>query len=133
MGTAEESGGTIDFLLGLIPTTLFSSLTEGSVLQALVVALLVGFAIQSLGRSGEPILRAIGYLQKLVFRSWPWSCGWRRSGHGAIAAVVGETGMDALKSLAVIMLAFYVTCAIFVFVILGAILKAVTGSTSSGC
>ena len=35
--------------------------------------------------------------------------------------------MDALKSLAVIMLAFYVTCAIFVFVILGAILKAVTG------
>ena len=37
-------------------------------LQALVVALLVGFAIQSLGRSGEPILRAIGYLQKLVFR-----------------------------------------------------------------
>src|SRR4030095_14206861 len=44
---------------------------------------------------------------------------------GAIAAVVGETGMDALKSLAVIMLAFYVTCAIFVFVILGTILRLV--------
>jgi aerobic C4-dicarboxylate transport protein len=127
-GTAEESGGTIDFLLGLIPTTLFSSLTEGSVLQALVVALLVGFAIQSLGRSGEPILRAIGYLQKLVFRilamvMWLAPIG----AFGAIAAVVGETGIDALKSLAVIMLAFYVTCAIFVFVILGAILKVVTG------
>ena len=97
-------------------------------LQALVVALLVGFAIQSLGRSGEPILRAIGYLQKLVFWilamvMWLAPLG----GHGAIAAVVGETGMDALKSLAVIMLAFYVTCAIFVFVILGAILKAVMG------
>ena len=46
---------------------------------------------------------------------------------GAIAAVVGETGIDALKSLAVIMLAFYVTCAIFVFVILGTILKVVAG------
>src|SRR4051812_46056762 len=66
--TAEQSGGTVAFLLGLIPTTLLSALTEGSVLQALIVALLVGFAIQSLGRSGEPILRAVGYLQKLVFR-----------------------------------------------------------------
>ncbi len=38
---------------------------------------------------------------------------------GAIAAVVGETGVDALKSLAVLMIGFYLTCAIFVFVILG--------------
>src|SRR3954463_9490414 len=37
-GTAEESGGTVDFLIGLIPTTLLSALTEGSVLQALLVA-----------------------------------------------------------------------------------------------
>ena len=44
---AEAGGGTTDFILGLIPTTLFSALTEGSVLQALLVALLVGFAIQS--------------------------------------------------------------------------------------
>src|SRR4051812_31563508 len=43
--TAEQSGGTVEFLLGLIPTTLLSALTEGSVLQALIVALLVGFAI----------------------------------------------------------------------------------------
>ena len=127
-GTAEESGGTIDFVLGLVPTTLFSSLTEGSVLQALFIALLVGFAIQSLGRSGEPILRAVGYLQKLVFRvlamvMWLAPIG----AFGAIAAVVGETGIDALKSLGLLMLAFYVTCAIFVFGILGAILKVVTG------
>jgi aerobic C4-dicarboxylate transport protein len=127
-GTAEESGGTVDFLLGLIPTTLLSALTEGSVLQALLVALLVGFAIQSMGRSGAPLLRGIGYLQKLVFRvlamvMWLAPIG----AFGAIAAVVGETGIDALKSLAVIMLAFYVTCAIFVFVILGAILKVVAG------
>jgi aerobic C4-dicarboxylate transport protein len=45
----------------------------------------------------------------------------------AIAAVVGETGMDALRSLAVIMLGFYATCALFVFVILGAVLKVTTG------
>jgi aerobic C4-dicarboxylate transport protein len=46
---------------------------------------------------------------------------------GAMAAVVGETGVDALKSLGVVMLAFYITCALFVFVFLGLILKMVTG------
>ena len=123
-GTAEESGGTVDFLLGLIPTTLLSALTAGSVLQALLVALLVGFAIQAMGRAGEPLLRGVGHLQKLVFRvlsmiMWVAPIG----AFGAIAAVVGETGIDALRSLAVIMLAFYATCAIFVLVFLGAILR----------
>jgi aerobic C4-dicarboxylate transport protein len=118
-----EGGGTVAFLLSLIPTTLVSALTEGSVLQALLIALLVGFAIQSMGRAGEPILRAVGHFQRLVFRvlamiMWLAPIG----AFGAIAAVVGETGADALKSLALIMLAFYVTCAVFVFGILGALL-----------
>ena len=124
--TAEGGGGTIDFLLGLIPMTLLSSLTEGSVLQALLVALLVGFAIQSMGRSGEPLLRGVGHLQKLVFRilamiMWLAPIG----AFGAIAAVVGETGIDALKSLAVIMFGFYATCAQFVIVVLGLLLRLV--------
>jgi aerobic C4-dicarboxylate transport protein len=122
-GTAEESGGTIDFLLHLIPVTLFSALTDGSVLQALVVALLTGFAIQAMGTAGEPLLRGVGHLQRLVFRilamiMWVAPIG----AFGAIAAVVGETGLDALKSLATIMIGFYITCAIFVFGILGLIL-----------
>ena len=65
---AGESGSTTDFILGVIPTTLFSALTEGEVLQALFVALLVGFAIQSLGPKGEPLLRGVAHLQRLVFR-----------------------------------------------------------------
>jgi aerobic C4-dicarboxylate transport protein len=126
--TAEEGGSTTEFILGLIPTTLLSALTEGSVLQALLLALLVGFAIQSMGSAGEPILRAVGYLQKLVFRilamvMWVAPIG----AFGAIAAVVGETGLDALKSLGVLMLAFYITCAVFVFGILGLLLRLVSG------
>ncbi|TFV54771.1 cation:dicarboxylase symporter family transporter [Geodermatophilus sp. DF01-2] len=127
-GEAEEAGGTTDFVLGIIPTTLVSALTDGSVLQALLVALLTGFAIQAMGRSGAPILNAIGYFQKLVFRilamiMWVAPIG----AFGAIAAVVGETGVDALKSLAVIMLGFYATCVVFVFVILGLLLRLVAG------
>jgi aerobic C4-dicarboxylate transport protein len=125
---AEQGGGTTDFVLGLIPTSLLSALTSGSVLQALLVALLVGFAIQAMGRAGEPLLRGVGLLQKLVFRvlgmiMWVAPIG----AFGAIAAVVGSTGVDALKSLAVLMLGFYAACAIFVVVVLGLLLRLVAG------
>jgi aerobic C4-dicarboxylate transport protein len=122
-GQVEESVGTVDFLLGIIPTTLFSAFTEGDVLQTLVVALLAGFAIQALRDKGRPILVAVEYLQRLVFRilamvMWVAPVG----AFGAMAAVVGETGLDALKSLAVLMLGFYVTCVIFVFGVLSTLL-----------
>ena len=128
---AEQAGGsetTTEFMLGIIPTSLLSALTEGEVLQTLLVALLVGFALQALKETGKPIIRGIEHLQRLVFRilamiMWAAPIG----AFGAIAAVVGETGLDALRSLAVIMIAFYVTCALFVFVMLGLILKVVTG------
>ncbi|MEW2630904.1 cation:dicarboxylase symporter family transporter [Streptomyces sp. NPDC048389] len=130
-GAEQASGGgesTADFLLGIIPTTLVSAFTEGEVLQTLLVALLAGFALQAMGAAGEPVLRGIGHLQRLVFRilamiMWVAPVG----AFGAIAAVVGETGLDALKSLAVIMIGFYVTCALFVFVVLGLLLRLVAG------
>ncbi|WFE56811.1 cation:dicarboxylase symporter family transporter [Micromonospora sp. WMMD712] len=120
---AGESGGTAEFLLGIIPTTLVSALTGGEVLQTLLVALLVGFAVQGLGGRGEPVLRAVGLLQRLVFKvlamiMWVAPIG----AFGAMAAVVGATGLDALTSLAQIMLGFYATCLIFVVVVLGALL-----------
>ncbi|WP_233617831.1 cation:dicarboxylate symporter family transporter [Actinomadura sp. WAC 06369] len=123
---AEGGEGTVDFLLGIIPDTLVSALTTGEVLQTLLVALLVGFALQQLGPAGAPILRGIEHLQKLVFRvlsmiMWAAPVG----AFGAIAAVVGSSGWDALRSLAVIMVGFYITCVVFVFVILGAVLWAV--------
>ncbi|MGZ4446408.1 MAG: cation:dicarboxylate symporter family transporter [Nocardioides sp.] len=89
---------------------------------------MIGFAVQAMGAAGEPVLRGVGHVQKVVFRvlsmiMWAAPVG----AFGAMAAVVGETGVDALKSLAVLMLGFYVTCAIFVFVVLGSILKLATG------
>jgi aerobic C4-dicarboxylate transport protein len=118
-----ESEGTVDFLLGIIPTTLVSAFTEGSVLQTLLVALLAGFALQALGPKGEPLLRGVSHIQRWVFRilamiMWAAPIG----AFGAIAAVVGETGVDALKSLAIIMIGFYLTCLIFVFGILSTLL-----------
>jgi aerobic C4-dicarboxylate transport protein len=128
LAQATEAESTTEFLLGIIPTSLFSALTEGEVLQTLFVALLVGFAVQTMGRAGQPVIRGIEHLQRLVFRvlamvMWAAPIG----AFGAIAAVVGATGVDALKSLATVMIAFYITCAIFVFGILGAILRVAAG------
>jgi aerobic C4-dicarboxylate transport protein len=122
----EPAKSTADFLLGIIPDSLLSPFASGNVLQTLLVALLAGFALQSLGDKSAPVLRAIGLFQRLVFRilamlMWLAPIG----AFGAIAAVVGSTGVDALISLAQIMLGFYVTCALFVFVVLGALLWAV--------
>jgi len=123
-----EAKDTTEFLLGIIPTTMVSAFTSESVLQTLLIALLAGFALQAMGSAGEPIIRGVQHIQRLVFRilamvMWAAPIG----AFGAIAAVTGSAGLDALKSLAVLMLGFYVTCFLFVFIVLGALLKAVAG------
>ncbi|MGH3767138.1 MAG: cation:dicarboxylate symporter family transporter [Pseudonocardiaceae bacterium] len=115
--------GSVEFLLNIVPKTLVSAFTEGQVLQTLLVALLAGFALHKLGPQGEPIRRGIEHIQRWVFRilsmiMWAAPFG----AFGAVAAVVGETGSAALRGLAMIMLGFYLTCALFVFVVLGAVL-----------
>jgi aerobic C4-dicarboxylate transport protein len=124
-GKAESTTG---FLLGIIPTTLVSALTSGVVLQTLFVALLVGFAIQMLGHTGEAILRGVKHIERLVFRimsmiMWLAPIG----AFGAIAAVVGATGWKALSALGQIMAGFYITCLIFVVLFLGLLLRVTTG------
>ncbi|MFF2579357.1 cation:dicarboxylate symporter family transporter [Streptomyces goshikiensis] len=136
-GEAQAKAGgaqsTPEFLLAIIPTTMVSAFTGGQVLQTLLVALLCGFALQAMGPAGEPLLRGIGHVQKLVFRvlamiMWAAPVG----AFGAIAAVVGATGIDALKSLAVIMIGFYTTCLLFVIVVLGTLLRVCTGVSVFG-
>jgi aerobic C4-dicarboxylate transport protein len=123
-----EAQTTTEFLIGIIPTTLVSPLVGEFVLQTLFVALLIGFAVQRLGSSGQAILRGIKHFERLVFKvlvmiMWVAPIG----AFGAIAAVVGETGWSALVALGQIMLAFYITCALFIIVVLGLLLRTVTG------
>ena len=125
--TETEAKTTTEFILGIIPTTFFSAFTGESVLQVLFIALLVGFALQGLGDKGAPIMDAVKNLQKLVFRIlgmilWLAPLG----AFGAIAAVVGKTGIAAIWSLGVLMVAFYITCILFIVVVLGTLLYAVT-------
>jgi aerobic C4-dicarboxylate transport protein len=125
---SAEAKDTTEFLLGIIPTTMVSAFTQPDVLQTLLIALLCGFALQAMGKSGQPVLRGVEHIQRLVFRvlsmvMWAAPIG----AFGAMAAVVGSAGVDALKSLAVLMLGFYTTCFLFVFIVLGALLRIFAG------
>lgn len=116
-----EENATVVFLLGLIPEDI-------PVLPTLVLALLVGFALQSMGKAGEPVITGIRHIQAVVFKlmmmiMWAAPVG----AFGAIAAVVGATGWAAIGSMAVLMGAFYLTCALFIVIVLGGLLKIVTG------
>lgn len=116
-----EVDSTVAFLLGIIPGDI-------PVLPTLFAALLVGFALQRMGSTATPILTAIGHGQALVFRilimiMWLAPVG----AFGAIAAVVGATGFQAIVSMFTLMAAFYITCALFIVIILGGLLRAVSG------
>lgn len=125
---ASRAEGGVAFLLGIIPTSFVSALTEGQVLQTLLVALLTGFALQKMGDRGLGIRRGIEHVQGLVFRIlsmilWAAPVG----AFGAIAAVVGATGWNAVRSLLMIMFGFYLTCLVFVFGVLGPVLRFAAG------
>ncbi|WP_293773323.1 cation:dicarboxylase symporter family transporter [uncultured Corynebacterium sp.] len=126
---AEASGeGLSGFIQSIIPDTLFSAFTSGSVLQVLFIALLFGFAVQALGKQGEPILSFVANLQKVVFKIltmilWIAPIG----AFGAMAGVVGASGWSAVKSLLTLMVAFYITCIIFIFVVEGLVARLLGG------
>lgn len=130
-----EGGGISHFISGIIPDSFFSAFTGSynapehtvSVLQVLFIALLVGFAVQSMGEKGEPILSFVAHLQRLVFKILSWILWLAPVGaFGAIAAVVGTSGMSAIMQLLWLMVGFYITCFLFVFVVLGLTLWAFT-------
>jgi aerobic C4-dicarboxylate transport protein len=125
--TGDHAGG-IDFLMEIVPTSLLSSLTSGNVLQTLFVALLVGFGVQRMGSAGQPVIKAVTVLQALVFRLLMTVMYLAPIGaFGSIAAVVGVTGFDGIKSMITLMAAFYLTCILFIVVVLGTVLKLSSG------
>lgn len=127
-GSYDTGNATADFVLNMIPNSLLSALTTSNILQTLFIALLVGFAVQRMGETGKPILKFITYAQALVFRllmmiMWLAPVG----AFGAMAGVVGATGFKAVGQMIVLMLGFYLTCALFIVVVLGGLLKLATG------
>lgn len=118
---------TIDFFMHIIPTTVVGAFAEGEILQVLLFALFFAFALHMLGERGTPILKLVDDLSHIMFaivyiimKAAPIGA------FGAMAFTIGKYGIGTLLSLGQLMAAFYTTCLIFIFLVLGTIAR-ITG------
>ncbi len=119
-----SDGGTVAFLMKLIPTTIFSGFVTGDVLQVLVVAVLFGCALSLLGQRGKPLLSMIELVGDTTFRIMGFIVRLAPLGvFGAIAYTVGSYGIGSLVQLGYLVALFYVAVLVFVFAILGFVMR----------
>jgi aerobic C4-dicarboxylate transport protein len=113
-----------EFILNIIPNTVFDAFAKGEILQVLLFSLLFGLALLKLGEKGAPLVSLIETFGKAMFgiigiimRLAPIGA------FGAMAFTVGKYGLGSLSSLAKLMTAVYATCLFFIFVVLGTIAR----------
>jgi aerobic C4-dicarboxylate transport protein len=125
---AAEDRTTVEFLLNTIPRTFGDAFTgAGDLLQVLLVAILFGYALLHIGPKAEVVHRFLEGashvflgMMNVIMKLAPIGAG------AAMAFTIGRYGLDALRPLAALMASFYLTCALFVFGVLGTI-AALTG------
>jgi aerobic C4-dicarboxylate transport protein len=113
-----------EFLVHIIPTTIVDAFAKGDILQVLLVAILFGFALSKMGPRCKPLVDLIDALTQAVFgivnilmRLAPIGA------FGAMAFTIGKYGIASLGPLFKLIVTFYLTCTLFVLVILGGIAK----------
>ncbi|KOO57059.1 C4-dicarboxylate transporter [Rheinheimera sp. KL1] len=120
----DQMQSTTDFLLNVIPSSVFDAFARGDMLQVLFFSILFGFALQRLGgrqnlifgyveKSSEVLFAIVHMLMKVA----------PIGAFGAMAFTIGKYGIATLWSLAGLMATFYITCLVFIFVVLGAICR----------
>jgi aerobic C4-dicarboxylate transport protein len=117
-------GGTVEFLMKLIPTTVVNAFATGDVLQVLLFAVLFGCALALLGTRGAPVADFIDTLSHVLFKIMGIIIRLAPLGVlGAIAFTVSKYGIGSLKQLGTLVVLFYAAVIIFVVVVLGAIMR----------
>ncbi|WP_407112385.1 dicarboxylate/amino acid:cation symporter [Bradyrhizobium sp. LMG 9283] len=123
---AKQAAGqkSVDFVLHIIPDTVVGAFAQGEILQVLLFAVLFGFALMSLGERGHTIrsfiddaAHAVFGVISIVMRAAPIGA------FGAMAYTIGKFGTGAILNLIGLIATFYVTAALFVFVVLGFIAR----------
>jgi aerobic C4-dicarboxylate transport protein len=122
--SAAHEQTVADFLLNVIPATLPGALTSGELLQVLLVALLTGFGAATVGERAQFFVSFVDSASQVLFRivgfvMWLAPLG----AFGAMAYTLGRFGWHSLAPLARFMAVFYLTCALFVFGVLGLVAR----------
>jgi aerobic C4-dicarboxylate transport protein len=123
--TKAHALSTVDFLMNIIPRTFVGAFVEGEILQVLLLAVLFGLALGRLGEHARPMMNLLNEVARVLFgivgivvRLAPIAA------FGAMAFTVGKYGLGSLARLASLMACVYLTCFVFVFVVLGLIARA---------
>ena len=120
--TKAGQQSTVEFLMHIIPNTVVGAFAEGEILQVLFFAILFAFGMFMLGEHGRPVINLIGTISHGLFNVVGIIMKVAPIGaFGAMAFTIGKYGVGTLLSLGKLMLAFYATCLIFVFLVLGGI------------
>jgi aerobic C4-dicarboxylate transport protein len=113
-----------DFLLNVIPSTAVDAFAKGEILQVLLFAVLFGFALQRMSARAAPMLGFIEALSAVLFGIVGFVMRLAPLGaFGAMAFTIGKYGFVSLLSLGKLMISFYLTCALFIFLALGLVAK----------
>jgi aerobic C4-dicarboxylate transport protein len=113
-----------DFLMHIIPNTVVDAFAKGDILEVLFVALLFGFALSALGPRGKPLVDLVDALTHAVFKVVVILMRFAPFGaFGAMAFAVGKYGFASLGPLAKLILSFYLTCILFVLVVMGSVAR----------
>jgi len=122
--TQSKSYNVQDFLLHIIPENIVNALSTGDLLQVLFFSVLFGFALSKIGEKAKPLFLVIKSFEsglfaviKIIMKVAPLGA------LGAMSFTIGKYGLGSLASLGQLMGSFYITCLLFIIIILGGILK----------
>jgi aerobic C4-dicarboxylate transport protein len=114
--------GTVDFLLNVIPTSVVDAFAKGEILQVLLFSVLFGFALHKFGGRGTLVFDFIERFSHVLFDIVGIIMKVAPIGaFGAMAFTIGKYGIGSLFSLGKLMGTFYLTCLVFILVVLGII------------
>ena len=119
-----ESHSATDFIMNIIPENVVSAFSEGNLLQVLLFSILLGYALSKIGTKATPIINVIKSFETglfavihIIMRVAPIGA------FGAMSFTVGKYGFGSLASLGQLMISFYITCILFVIIVLGITMK----------
>lgn len=122
--TESKNQSIADFILHIIPENIVNALSNSNLLQVLFFSVLLGFALSAIKEKATPLLNGIKSLEsglfaviKIIMKVAPLGA------LGAMAFTIGKYGLGSLSSLGQLMGSFYITCIVFIVVVLGGLLK----------
>ncbi len=119
---AAKAQSVTDFIMHIIPTTVVDAFAKGDILQVVLVSILFGFALSAMGGRGKPLLDFLESLMRAVFGVINIVMKFAPIGaFGAMAYTIGAYGISSLGPLVKLVVTFWVTCILFVLIVMGGI------------